>query len=306
MAAEPELALRRSFAPRYGDGIDRGLCLGGGGLFFVAWQVSYLYTLSTHGIRFGNADRVVGTSAGSMVSTAVAAGKLGRLHAELSVLAKVPNLIAALAPSAKLHPSQDRALALFLEATDGRASTVRTIGHAALAAVTPRPEVMRRNVALVTGWGRLTSDRLQLTCVDAYTGERCVVTNKSRTTMARAVAASSAVPGIFPPQAIGDRRCMDGGVSGTGLHLDLLAGAKRVLALALTDEREATEGMTSRPGDRQKELDAIRRSGTEVVVAVPAEVDLAELMSPTAVPRALAMGARQAAADSGALARFWR
>ena len=53
--------------------------------------------------------------------------------------------------------------------------------------------------------------------------------------VARAVAASSAVPGLFTPQPILDRRCMDGGVSGTGTHLDLVAGARRAVVLHLTD-----------------------------------------------------------------------
>ena len=103
--------------------------------------------------------------------------------------------------------------------------------------------------------------------------------------MTRAVAASSAVPGVFPPQPIGDRRCMDGGVSGTGTHLDLLAGAKRVLILALTDGTDMTEGMmTSHPGAAVQELDDLKSSGAEVVLRTPAEVDLMELMSPPPCP----------------------
>ena len=46
------LALPRDFGADYGRGVDRGLCLGGGGLFFVAWQVAYLQTLASHGVRF--------------------------------------------------------------------------------------------------------------------------------------------------------------------------------------------------------------------------------------------------------------
>ena len=157
-------------------------------------------------------------------------------------------MVSALAPASLLHPSQQRALDLFLKATDGEPGTVQEIGHAALSAQTPAPATTRRNIALVLGRSRWTSDALQITCVDAYTGERCVVTREADTTMARAAAASSAVPGIFAPQPIADRRCMDGGVSGTGTHLDLLAGARRVLILALTDGSDMTEGMmTSHP-----------------------------------------------------------
>ncbi len=99
---------------------------------------------------------------------------------------------------------------------------------------------------------------------------------------------------------------MDGGVSGTGTHLDLLAGAKRVLILALTDGNDMIEGMmTSHPGSGRQELADLEKSGTEVVLRIPSEVDLAELMSPASVPEALALGARQASADVGTLSTFW-
>jgi len=304
--ASLELARPRDFGAAYGRDVDRGLCLGGGGLYFVAWQAAYLQTLANHGIRFDDADRVVGTSAGSIVATAVTGGKLRRLHSEVSLLSKVPALVSALAPASLLSPSQQRALDLFIKATDGEPSTLQEIGHAALAAAAPKPEFMRRNISLVVGTAPWTSDALQITCVDAYTGERCVVTRDSRTSLARAVAASSAVPGVFAPQPIGDRRCMDGGVSGTGTHLDLFGGARRVLILALTDGSDITEGMmTSHPGDGLQELEDLNASGAEVVVRVPSNVDLMTLMEPSSVPKALALGARQAADDVGMLATFW-
>jgi hypothetical protein len=100
---------------------------------------------------------------------------------------------------------------------------------------------------------------------------------------------------------------MDGGVSGTGTHLDLFGGARRVLILALTDGRDLTEGMmTSHPGDGLQELEDLKASGAEVVLRVPSEVDLMELMEPRSVPKALALGVRQATEDAGALAAFWR
>jgi NTE family protein len=302
----PDLALPRTFGAEYGQGVDRGLCLGGGGLFFVAWQVSYLQTLVSGGVRLASAGRVVGTSAGSMVASALTAGRLNRLHTEISLLARVPTLVSALAPASELTPSQQRALDLFLKATDGEPATVQEIGFAALAASTPSAAVMRRNISLVLGRTPWTSDTLRITCVDTYTGERCVVSRDSHVSIPRAVAASSAVPGIFPPQPIGDRRCMDGGVIGTGTHLDLLAGADRVLILALTDGSDLSEGMmTISPGGGARELSDLEASGTKVLLRTPSEVDMLELMAPAAVPRALAMGARQASADVGELADFW-
>ena len=299
-------ALPRDIDARYGDGIHRGVSLGGGGLFFVAWQVAYLQTLADQGVRFDTADRVVGTSAGSLVASALTGGKLKRLHSEVSLLAKVPALVSAMAPASELHPSQNRALELFIAATDAEPDTIRGIGHAALAAVPPKPEAPRRNIAMVVGPGGWPSDALHITCVDAYTGERCVVTAATAVTPARAAAASSAVPGIFAPQAIADRQCMDGGVSGSGVHLDLLVGSGRALVLSLIDGSQTDEAMmTLDPSQGKQELEDLKGSGTEVVLRVPEEVDLLNLMSPAAVPGALAMGARQAAADVGLLSAFW-
>jgi NTE family protein len=296
----------RSFDARYGHGVDRGLCLGGGGLFFVAWQAAYLSTLEKCGVALDRFDRVVGTSAGSVVASVLASGRLGRLHSEILVLSKAPGVVSALAPASKLHPSQQRALDLFIAATDAEPETVRAIGHAALSARTLDPGRTRRTMHLVVGPGRWSSDALHITCVDAYSGERCVVTRQAGTTMSRAVAASIAVPGVFGPQPIGDRRCMDGGVSGTGTHTDLLAGSRRALILALAHPDDHAEGMmTANPEHGRQELEDLEKSGTEVLLRTPSEVDLLQLMSPTAVPGALAMGASQAFADAGLVREFW-
>jgi predicted acylesterase/phospholipase RssA len=126
---------------------------------------------------------------------------------------------------------------------------------------------MSRNVSVILASRGWPSEALHVTCVDAYSGERCVVTKASRVPVGRAVAASSAVPGLFAPQPIQDRRCMDGGVSGTGTHLDLLAGARRAVVLGLTDGADVEEGrMTVAPGSTLRELDELRNTGTEWLV----------------------------------------
>jgi hypothetical protein len=99
---------------------------------------------------------------------------------------------------------------------------------------------------------------------------------------------------------------MDGRVSGTGIHLDLMAGARRVLVLALKDGSDLSEGMmTSHPGGAEQELADLEASGTSVMLRVPEQVDILELMAPSSVPKALAMGERQASADVGLLSTFW-
>ncbi|HUQ64276.1 MAG TPA: patatin-like phospholipase family protein [Acidimicrobiales bacterium] len=299
------LARPRDFDARYGDGIQLGLCLGGGGLFFVAWQLSYLHEMAERGIDLSVADRVVGTSAGALVASAVTADRLSLLYRELTVLAKAPKVIGALAPSDDLHPSQVRALELFRAAGDAHPETVRAIGHAALAARTPPTPVMARTIGLVLAMRKWPSSSLDLTCTDAYSGERCVITEAANIGIGRAVAASSAVPGLFAPQPIGDRRCMDGAVSGSGTHLDLLAGSGRVVVLALTDGTGIVEGiMTTGPGETEKEHAALEATGTSVFRRVPRDVDPFTLMDPKAVPLAIEMGQRQADEDADELRSF--
>lgn len=306
-AAQPPdgLAMPRNFDAGYGEGLASGVSLGGGGVFFVAWQVAYLAALAERGVDLAGAPRVVGTSAGSLVSSVLEAGNIGRFRKEVGFLSRVPKLVGVLAPADKLNPSQERARDLFFLARDAEADTIREIGHAALAARAPGPSVMPRNVAVMLASRKWPADALHITCVDAFTGERCVVTRASGVNVTRAVAASSAVPGLFTPQPILDRRCMDGGVGGTGTHLDLLAGARRAVVLNLTDGTGVEVGaMTSKPGDFLDELAALRASGTEVFHRMPEKMDLLTLMDPAAVSDAIAMGERQAAADAAELRAF--
>ena len=299
------LARPIDFSVRAGDGIHLGLSLGGGGVFFVAWQATYLQQLAKRGVDLKGAGRVVGTSAGSLVASILEGGHIGRFEHELAFLSKVPALIALLAPASSFEPSQQRALDLFVAAQTAEPDLVRAIGHEALVAATPSPNTMARNVSLMLLSRKWPSDSLHITCVDTRTGERCVVTSDSGVPIDRAVAASSAVPGIFSPQPIGDRRCMDGGVSGSGTHLDLLAGCDRAVVLSLSDPTPKPVGaMTQSPGGFAAEVDALKASGTKVFLRSPESMDLTKLMDPKAVPDAIAMAKRQAAADVEALSEF--
>jgi NTE family protein len=99
---------------------------------------------------------------------------------------------------------------------------------------------------------------------------------------------------------------MDGGVSGTGTHLDLLAGARRAVVLALTDGAGVTQGMmTMAPGGPEREVQDLRDAGTDVFVRIPERMDPLTLMDPAAVPEAVEMARRQAAADADELRAFW-
>lgn len=300
------LAVPIDFEARYGAGCERALVLGGGGLWFVAWQVAYLHALTEGGVPVAKADRVIGTSAGSLVASLVSAGHLRRIATEVEFLARVPRLVGALAGEGDLHESQARAVGLFGAAADAEPATVAAIGHAALAAQAPPPERTRRSMRAVLAMRRWPA-ALHTTAVDAYTGERLVVDHAAGLSVARAAAASSAVPGIFSPQPLHDRRAMDGGVSGSGIHADLAAGSGVALVVSLSanapDDQQA--GMTQAPGGQAREIAALEATGTRVLLRGPRSFDLEALMDPAQVAAALADGAAQGAADVGAIAAAW-
>ena len=301
------MVVPHSFDELYGRGVRRGVCLGGGGTWFVAWQVGYLQALLEHRVRIDRADRFVGTSAGSIVATTVAHRHLHRVYLETRLLSKLPKLIGALFPFVHDHPSQQRALDLYIAAVDSELGTVAHIGHAALAALTPSPDDMPRKLypLLGSGWH---SDGLLMTCVDTFTGERCVLSRTAGVAANHAAAASCAVPGIFAPQPILGRRCMDGGVSGSATHLDLLAGAEKAFVLSFFRDAELEQSMlTLVPGGLGRELEQLRSSGTEVFFRAPEEHPWQpeEMMDPTRIPEAMDQGRDQAEADAADLADFW-
>ncbi len=304
--ANAALAVPISFDARYGAGKKRTLVLGGGGIYFVAWQVAYLNGLAKRGLRLDEAEIMVGTSAGSVVASILANGSLKRFNKQVDWISRVPALVGLLAPASNFHASQLRALDMFRDADNCRPETVRDIGYAALAAHTPTAAEMRRSTGFAIAARGWPSAALKISTVDCYTGERLIATSDSGISAIRAAAASSAVPGIFSPQPIHDRWCMDGGVSGSGTHCDVVAGAQRALIISLSASQSAPEPtMTIQPDNLKTELAALQAAGTTAYARGPHKVDMTQLMDPTAVPEALALGDEQAGQDAVELAAFW-
>ena len=73
--------------------------------------------------------------------------------------------------------------------------------------------------------------RLIVVGVDASTGEVCCFDRSSGVELVDAVAASCAVPGVWPPVTIEGRRYIDGGVRST-TNVDAARGMGRILVLA--------------------------------------------------------------------------
>lgn len=309
--AEPDpasqaLAKPISFEARYGEGKKRTLVLGGGGIYFVAWQVAYLNGLIKRGVQLDQAEIIVGTSAGSITASILSFGGLKRFGKQVDWISRVPSLVGLLAPASNFHPSQVRAVEMFRTATNAHPETIQAIGHAALAAHTPTAAEMRRSTSFAIAARGWPGDNLHISTVDCYTGERLIIDKTAGISSIRAAAASSAVPGIFSPQPIHDRWCMDGGVSGSGVHSDVVSGAEKAFVISLGAAIKQTEPLMTIAADAlDRELAALAQQGTKAYSRGPAKMDITRLMDPTAVPEALALGEEQAANDCVEIAAFW-
>jgi NTE family protein len=204
---------------------SRALVLGGGGPVGVGWEIGILSGLAAVGVDLAGADLVVGTSAGSVVGAQVAAGcDLQEMYmAQLTVASS--EIAARLGVSMLLRWGW--AAVRYGDTPKARAR----IGALALAAPTVS-EADRRAVIEgrmpVREWPQR---RLLVTAVDAESGEFVVFDRDRGVGVVDAVAASCAVPGVWPPVSIGGRRYVDGGVR-SAANVDLAAGYERVVVIA--------------------------------------------------------------------------
>lgn len=201
------------------------LVLGGGGITGIAWELGILTGLARGGVDLTDADTVVGTSAGSVVG------------AQLGSSVPLEDLYAAQLepPDAELGGRLSRVAALklvppYVLPGSGRQKLAR-VGRVARAAHAPgsidRESVIRARLP-VHAW----PDRdLRITAVDATSGEFTVFTPASGVDLVQAVAASCAVPTVWPPVRVAGRTYMDGGMRSTA-NVDVAAGAERVVVLA--------------------------------------------------------------------------
>lgn len=198
-------------------GDKRALVLAGGGLAGIAWETGVLLGICDEAPQAGAAlldsEVLVGTSAGSTVAAQLSSGTpLEELFARQ---------LSDEAGSQEIHPGVaiETITELFLDAMQTPGATkeekLRKIGAVAASADTVS-ESTRRNVIA----HRLPSHDwpqriLRIAGIDLDTGKLVVFDNDSGVGLIDAVAASCAVPGVWPPVRIGSRRFMDGGVGST-------------------------------------------------------------------------------------------
>jgi len=205
------------------------LVLGGGGITGIAWEIGMLAGLAEAGVDLSGADLVVGTSAGSVVGAQLAGGTdLTELYArQLQPSTGEPVGRLSRAAIAQLGWAM-------LRTRGNHAAFRRRTGTLALAAekagLTPT-EQERLDVFGGLVGAEWPERQLVVTAVDAESGKFRPFDRDSGVPLVHAVAASCAVPGVYPPVTIDGRRYVDGGMR-SAANADLAQGYDRVVVLA--------------------------------------------------------------------------
>lgn len=206
------------------QGLERAFVLAGGGATGIAWEAGIIIGLRDGGVDVRDADTMIGTSAGSVVAAHLRVGTdegnaFARIQqgADLATVGRLGPADAARYVLAQVH----------LDAREGRA----LVGRAALNARTTSEEQWLEAIGLGLVGKAWPDGRLLITAVDAETGTAVVFDRSSGVPLDRAVAASCAVPGVFPAVEIAGRRYVDGGLRSIA-NIDLAAGHQRVITLA--------------------------------------------------------------------------
>jgi NTE family protein len=276
---------------------QRALVLGGGGITGIAWELGVLSGLRAHGVDLTGADLVVGTSAGSVVGAQIATG----VDVDERYAAQLADATGEIAARLGRGALARLALAAVLGPRDPQRVRAR-IGAVALRARTvPQAEriaVISRRLP-VHEWPERD---LRITAVDADTGEFVALDRHSGVPLVEAVAASCAVPGVWPPVSSGGRRFVDGGVRSPA-NADLAADHERVVVLA-----PLVRGL-SRAGAVQRQVAELRAAGSRVLLAAPDAAALhaigRDVLDPARRAAAARAGRAQADAAAAEFARFW-
>ena len=229
--------------------VRTGLVLGAGGLLGSAWTTGALVALQDMIDRpLGELDLIVGTSAGSVLGSALRCGQSvdellahqqgtdpGELAPDLDAVVELPDIRRieretgnGLPPMP--WPWMGSPCLLASAMMNGRslnpivvASALVPLGRARMSSLVDMVAAMQTRVG-VTEDGWIPGNPLWVVAVDYDSGRRVVFGRAAGppSTVGEAVLASCSIPGWFAPQPIGGRRYVDGGIAST-TSLDLLA-----------------------------------------------------------------------------------
>jgi NTE family protein len=300
MMAKPRLSKRGGT----GDSPIRvGLVLGAGGVMGGAWITGGLHALATEtGWDPASADYIVGTSAGAMMGSLLAAGvppwfmvahSAGESFEDLTDRNGRPASGADRSAGARItwHRGLPRVAFGSPELILYGLRNIRSTpplgmligwGPRGMISTEPLKDVVRRVVP--SGWA--DHPNLWMVAADYGTLERVVFGRQGSPVadLADAVAAACAIPSFYHPVRIGDRLYIDGGINSVS-NLDLLADTNLDLVICLNpmSSMHRPENLAGRvtgfvrtgAGRRLgREARLLRERGTKVVLVQPTARDL--------------------------------
>lgn len=282
----------------------RALVGGGGGLFGISWEMGLAVGLAEAGIDLTRADLFIGTSAGASVVAQINAGLTA---AELLQRQIDPAWREKEIPAPRsLKEMTEDSTPLRASAKDYR-EALQLIGRYAVETATVAEDARlaviteRLNLHNLKDW---PAANIGITAVDTANGERVVFKRESGVSLAQAIAASSALPGVWPPTSIGNRRYMDGGVFSFE-NADLAAGYDRVLVLQAFPSPFPETNMAW-------QIEQLAKKGSQARLIAPSAAVMAALNEKGDNPldssiREIAahLGREQGHAEAAHLADFW-
>jgi NTE family protein len=275
----------------------RALVLGGGGVAGIAWEIGVLARLAECGLDLpAEADVVIGTSAGATVGALVAGPDT--YEAMVSAQRRPTAQTKEQAPTFDIDEMAELFGLMISEEAD-RQAVRRRIGTLAKEAITVSEAERRKIIASRLPVDRWPDRNLVVTAVDADTGNRVTFDRTSGVSLVDAVAASCAVPGIWPPVTIGAHRYIDGGVYSIA-NEDLVADHRRVVALyPIAMGGEASLADSTGLARAEGRLSVVADAGAQAAFGP-------NVLDPASRPASLEAGMEQADRVADAVGAWWQ
>jgi NTE family protein len=292
---------------------DRALVLGGGGPVGIAWEAGLAAGLKEGGVDVARANFILGTSAGSFVGALLAGGREPASLAQAQIEAGRAQAATPRDPNRPRPPAPDLAplLRFMMEAPADREPPpefLAKIGAFALSAQTMgEAEFMQTFGSLATG-ERAWPENFACTAVDAESGAFRTWAHADAIPLARGVASSCSVPGIYPPIAIAGRQWIDGGMR-SSTSADLAAGYMRVLIVAVIAGADDDPRLALLAKRMERERAAIADAGGVSELIAPDEASRAvfgvNLMTASRRAEIAEAGIAQGRREAERLYNFW-
>lgn len=250
--------------------MKKALILGGGGSVGIAWEQGLIAGLKAAGIDLGEADIIVGTSAGSIVGSQLAAGTLPD-QAQMPP-PEVTEKLATIMANLDIN-SLAKIFELWSNALNTPDLAIQVAKLAAQARSCKEQEYIDLNLAThnLQEWPRTD---LRITAIDVDSGELHIHT-KINAPFNPAITASCAVPGMFPVIAINGKRYMDGGVVSC-THADQVLADQPAVAIIIAPMTTATAAFAAGlEKSLNDEIRLLENAGIKVLAITPDEADAA-------------------------------